>query len=100
MINSTTLTDITTDYMNECHQKHIKPTYKGLAQRLDITGHTIGNIIRGTYNGKPYGDKPGHKRCIDNKDFEKIREVYEAYSKKYEVSKVTPKRYEIDTKKR
>lgn len=76
MINSTTLTEITREYQNECTTKHQAPTYKGLAKLLNISGHTISNVMRGTYNGIKYKDKAGHKRCIDTKDFETIRGVF------------------------
>ena len=82
MINSTTITDKTTEYLNECLKKHRKPTFKGLGKELHISGHTIANVYKGRYNGKAYGLIPGHRRCIDNKDFETIREVFEEYSMK------------------
>lgn len=76
MINSTALTDITTEYLNKCLKKHRKPTFKGLGKELHISGHTIANVYHGKYNGIVYGDKPCKHRCIDNMDFDIVREVF------------------------
>ena len=84
MIDSTTLTEQVNEYLNKCYQTHTRPSYKGLARQLKVSGQTISNVNRGTYNGgTPYGIEPCKHRCIDNKDFEIVQSVFE--SKKYTV---------------
>lgn len=77
MINTDILTEKATDYLNRCQEKHKRPTYKGMGKALNISGRTISNVVHGEYNHTPYGIKEHHNRCIANKDFELIREVFE-----------------------
>lgn len=79
MIITDILEQTTKDYLEKCKRAHHKPTYKGMGKALGISGHTIGNVIKGKYNGIPYGNKPSAKRCIDNKDFEILQEVFKGY---------------------
>ncbi len=76
MINSTTLHERVQTYTDNCKRLHTKPTYTGLAKQLEVSGQTIGNVNKGMYNNKPYGKEPHATRCIDNKDFDIIRDVF------------------------
>lgn len=64
------------EYKNECDKRQKRPTYKGLAYRLKISSQTVGNVNKGKYNGTPYGDKEAVVRCVANKDFEIIQNLY------------------------
>lgn len=83
MFKSEALQEKTNEYMQKCHQTHHKPSYRGLGEALNISGQTISNVCRGKYNNIPYGLIPNHARCIDNKDFEYIQNVFDG--KKYTV---------------
>lgn len=77
MINTTKLQRVVTDYNKECRKQHKRPTYKELAQELNIHSSTISNIVRGMYaDGKPYTSKPHITRCINNDDFAIIRDLF------------------------
>lgn len=70
-------------YKKECENKHKRPSYRGLAKRLHISDATICHIVNNNYeHGKPYTSKPGSKRCIANKDFAIIRNLYKRNSTK------------------
>ena len=65
-------------YMNVCKADNIKPTIYGLADRLGVNKETLRHIRLGAYKqGKPYTKTPHIKRCIDNSDFEIIRQAME-----------------------
>ena len=76
MFNTESLQAKADEYTGKCYRTHQKPTYKGLASMLNVAPQTIANVYKGTYNHKPYGIIPHHTRCIDNKDFDIIREVF------------------------
>lgn len=76
MIDSVKLQKLVCEYKNECDKGQRYPTYCGLAKRLKISKQTISNVNKGQYNGKPYKEKEGARRCIANTDFELIRALY------------------------
>ena len=76
MYNTDDLVDKLSDYLIIC-QSH--PTKTGLASALNTSSTTIHNVIRGAYNGTPYGKKPHYNRVIANEDFCLIREVFDEY---------------------
>lgn len=80
MISTDILKEKVTEYTESCHKNHKRPTYKGLSRALNISGQTISNVIRETYNNKPYTKHPHITRCIDNKDFELIQELFKVDS--------------------
>lgn len=76
MINTTTLITTIREYRQQCQDFHHKPTYKGIAALLGISGRTIANVVQGSYNGRKYGEKPHATRCIDNSDFEVVQGLF------------------------
>ena len=76
MIDTTTLRILVNGYLEQCRTSNHKPTYKGMAIVLGISGRTISNVAHGTYNGRLYSDTPHCTRCIDNNDFELIKGIY------------------------
>lgn len=76
MYDTEVLTEIVDDYLI-LSRGH--PTKIGLAKRLGASTTTIYNVIRGAYNGTPYGKEPHYNRIVDNKDFCLIREVFGEY---------------------
>lgn len=76
MIDTTTLRILVNGYLEQCRTSNHKPTYKGMAIVLGISGRTISNVAHGTYNGHLYSDTPHCTRCIDNNDFELIKGIY------------------------
>ena len=76
MIDTTTLRILVNGYLEQCRTSNHKPTYKGMAIVLGISGRTISNVAHGTYNGHLYSDTPHITRCIDNNDFELIKGIY------------------------
>lgn len=74
MYSTDKLNEIIDDYLNMCK---CRPTKKGLSLALGTSNTTIFNVIRGAYNGTPYGKEPHYNRVIDNKDFELIRDVFD-----------------------
>lgn len=72
MYDTEELQELVSDYL----QNVDKPSRKGLGHVLHTSGQTIGNVLRGEYNGKYYGKVPHINRVIDNKDFKIIREVF------------------------
>ncbi len=63
-------------YQTRCRENGSRPTYKGLALLLGVSGRTVANVAHGQYNGTAYGDKPHISRCIDNADFGLIQGLY------------------------
>lgn len=80
MIDSELLRESVTEYMERCRTKHKQPTFKGMGKILNISGHTVANVVHGTINGKPYNRIEKHNRLIRNSDFEMIREVFKEYT--------------------
>ena len=80
MIETTILQTKATEYMEQCKARNRKPTYTGLSKILNVSAMTIGNAIRETYNHKPYTKHPHITRCIDNKDFELIQDLFKVDS--------------------
>ncbi len=74
MFSTDDLLDKLSDYMIICQ---CKPTKRGLADALHTSTTTVHNVIRGSYNGTPYGKEPHYNRVIANEDFELIREVFD-----------------------
>lgn len=76
MFNRTELTELTQQYLNRCKLHNKAPTYQGLSLILNISGQTVGNVVKGSFNGKPYTNKPSVCRCIDNSDFDILRDLF------------------------
>lgn len=76
MIDTATLQIQVNGYLEQCRTSNHKPTYKGIAIVLGISGRTIANVVHGYFNGHRYTDKPHCTRCIDNDDFELIKGIF------------------------
>lgn len=77
MINTVELEDSTRKYLENCIQRNKKPTFNGLGTVLGVSGQTLRNVFRGCYKSDLlYTDTPHPTRCIDNKDFEIIQNVF------------------------
>lgn len=77
MITTTTLVQKVNDYEQVCQEKNRVPTYNGLGRYLGISGMTISNVVRGYYKGSlEYTTNPSISRCIDNGDFDIVRNVF------------------------
>ena len=76
MITTIELENKVRTYKDNCTKHNHEPTYNGLSNVLGVSHQTIANVVHGTYNGKQYTDKPHITRCIDNNDFELIKELY------------------------
>lgn len=63
-------------YQTRCRENGRRPTYKGLALLLGVSGRTVANVAHGQYNGTAYGNKPQYNRCINNADFGLIQGLY------------------------
>ncbi|MCR5669569.1 MAG: hypothetical protein K6G10_01045 [Butyrivibrio sp.] len=70
------LTQVVSDYLDECYLRNKKPSYLSLSKAIGTTVGTIRNVNLGSYNGVPYSNKPSHNRVIDNCDFEIIQSVF------------------------
>lgn len=77
MLNTIELQELVNKYDQDCFRHNKTPSFEGLGRALGITGRTVNNIVKGIYkDGKPYTNKPHITRCIDNNDFEIIRELF------------------------
>lgn len=63
-------------YQTRCRENGSRPTYKGLALLLGVSGRTVANVVHGYFNGHEYTDKPHATRCIDNGDFDLIKGLF------------------------
>lgn len=77
MIQTRELEKTVSRYRQNCRYRHIEPSYIGLGRCLGCSGTTISNVIHGKFNGHSYTERPHSTRCIDNNDFELIRELFD-----------------------
>ena len=77
MIDTDLVNSKTQVYWTFCIQTDKRPTYKGLAEILGVSESTICNVVHVFFNGHPYTDKPHVMRCIDNSNFETIKQIFE-----------------------
>lgn len=77
MFERETLSKLTKEYKQIVASKRVAPTYKGLSLFLGVSDTTIGHIVRGYYkDDKQYTNMPHCNRCVDNADFDLIRDIY------------------------
>lgn len=76
MINTLELEKTVSRYRQTCRYRQKAPTFIGLGRCLGCSGMTISNVVNGTFNGHDYTERPAATRCIDNNDFELIRDLF------------------------
>ena len=78
MIATESLIDAVRRYGEYCDRRNKRPTYEGLSHVLGISAPTVAHVVSGYYaNGKLYSPCPHPLRCIDNRDFPLVRELFE-----------------------
>ena len=73
MIETDVLHSLVGVYLSYCMDGQQKPTQKGIAACLGVSQSTISNVVRNSFNGHTYTDRPQINRCINNNDFEFIK---------------------------
>ena len=77
MIDTTTLQTKVQLYSDRCQKSHRKPTFNGVGQVLGVSNKTVANVVHGHFNGRKYTDTPHATRCIDNRDFEIVKGLFD-----------------------
>lgn len=81
MIDTTLLEAKVQGYYELCKTTNRNPTYKGIALMIGVSSATIGNVVRGEFNGHKYTAKPHITRCISNNDFELLQRLFDRRGK-------------------
>lgn len=76
MIDTTVLVNRVSTYVEQCKAGKRRPTYYGISNALGVCPQTIANVCSGKFNGNDYTDTPAPTRCIDNKDFDIIKDLF------------------------